>query len=384
MLMNQIYELVNETTKEILGEETIVNEDLGNIVDIGKAIENLNKVDNYVGKILNKVGKMIFKDKTYEGNYRGLMMDAWEYGSIVEKVRMELPEAEENESWQLSDGASYDPFIFRKPIISAKYFNDRCTFEVDISVTDKQAKESFNTPTQQAAFVTMIYNTVRNSIQIKMESLAQRTINNLIASTVQDDYNGGNISQASHVKAINVLYLYNQEFSTNLTFPECMRVEAFVKYAAYIMRLTAKRMSAPSKLFNITGCDNFTRQSDLKVIMLENFSAAADIYLYSNTFHKELVTLPSADTIPYWQGSGTGYGESDCAKILVTTSSGDEVTVTGVLATLFDRAAAGISNLEQRTRTAYSEKGEFLNSFFKNEAGYFNDFDENAVVFFAA
>lgn len=382
MNMTQVYELVNETTREILGEEAIVNEDLSNIVDIGKSIENLNKVDNYVGKILNKVGRMIFKDKTYEGNYRGLMMDAWEYGSITEKIRMELPEAEENESWELSDGASYDPYIFRKPIISAKYFNDRVTFEVDISVTDKQAKESFNTPVQQAAFVTMIYNTVRNSIQIKMESLAQRTINNLIASTVQDDYNGASLSAASHIKAINLLKLYNDQFNEVLTFPECLTDDAFIRFAAYTMKLTAKRMSAPSKLFNITGCDNFTRASDLKVIMLEDFSAAAEIYLYSSTFHENLVKLPAADTVPYWQASGTDY--SDNAEINVKTSAGDTVTVTGLLACMFDRAAAGISNLEQRTRTAYSEKGEFLNSFYKNEAGYFNDFDENAVVFFAA
>ena len=35
MKVEQVYDIVNTMTKEVLGEETVVNEDLSNIVDVG-------------------------------------------------------------------------------------------------------------------------------------------------------------------------------------------------------------------------------------------------------------------------------------------------------------------------------------------------------------
>ena len=210
MTVNQIYELMNAVTGEILGESAIVSEDLGNVVDIGTAIFNASAIDNYVRSLVNHIGKVIFVNRPYAGNVPSVLMDGWEYGSVLEKITAELPDATENESWDLTDGASYDPNVFYKPTVEAKFFNKRVTFEVPMSFTERQVKESFSSAEQLNGFLSMLYNAVDKSMTVKIDSLVMRTINNMIGETIYSDYGSGSLSGSSGVKAVNLLYLYNQ------------------------------------------------------------------------------------------------------------------------------------------------------------------------------
>ena len=155
MDVKQIYNLMNTVTSEILGESAVVNEDLSNITDIGTQILNVSDVDNYCKTLLNHIGKVIFVNRPYSGNIPSVLMDSWEFGSVLEKITADMPDAEENETWELTDGASYDPNIFYKPTVSAKFYNKRVTFEVPVSITDKQVRESFSNETQLNGFVSM-------------------------------------------------------------------------------------------------------------------------------------------------------------------------------------------------------------------------------------
>ena len=92
--------------------------------------------------------------------------------------------------------------------------------------------------------------------------------------------------------------------------------------------------------------------------------------------------MPNAETIPYWQGSGTGYGFSSVSAINVKTASGKDVQASGILAVMFDRDALGVTNLDRRVTTAYNPRAEFYTNFYKFDAGYFNDLNENFVVFY--
>ena len=125
MKVAQIYDIVNTITKEVLGEPAVVNEDLSNIVDVGTQVFDANATDAYVRKLLNQVGKIVFVNRAYSGVVPSVLMDGWEYGSVVEKVRGELPEATENESWELTNGTSYDPNVFYQPTVTVKFYNSR-------------------------------------------------------------------------------------------------------------------------------------------------------------------------------------------------------------------------------------------------------------------
>ena len=387
MTMNQVYEILNTITQEVLGESVIVNEDLSNIVDVGHAYENAGSLDNYVRRLNDHIGKMVFVDRVYSGRAPSVLMDGWEYGSILEKVRGDLPDATENESWELQDGASYDPNIFTRPKVSVKFFNDRTTFEVPVSFTEKQVKSAFSNAVQMNAFMSMIRTNVENSLTVKTDSLIMRTINAGIGETLHKEFPGGTYSGASGVRAVNLLYLYNQRFTQNLTAAAAMTDSAFIRFASYMIKNYVRRMQDMSRLFNIGGTAKFTPADRMHIVMLDEFKNAADVYLYDglNQFNTEEIRLPgSMETVSYWQGSGLAYAFADTSAINVKTPSGDSVSAGGILGVIFDRDTLGVTNVDSRVTTNYNAKAEFFNEWHKRDAGYFLDLDENFVVFYVA
>ena len=384
MTVQQIYELMNSVTSEILGDSVVINEDLSNIVDVGTEIFNASAMDNYVRSLVNHIGRVIFVNRPYSGNVPSVLMDGWEFGSVLEKISAEIPEATENESWDLQDGASYDPNIFYKPSVSAKFFNKKVTFEVPMSFTERQVKESFSDAVQLNGFLSMLYNAVDRSMTIKIDSLVMRTINNMIGETIHDDFGATSLSTTTGVKAVNLLYLYNQRYNASLTAANALTTPEFIRFAAFEMGVMSSRLSKISTLFNVGGKDRFTPNDLLHVVMLSDFRKAANVFLQSDVFHDQFTALPNAEEVPYWQGSGTGYGFTDVSAINIKTASGDTINTSGILCVMFDRDALGVTNLDRRVTTNYNPKAEFFTNWYKFDAGYFNDLNENFVVFFVA
>lgn len=384
MEISQIYQIVNQTTHEVIGDSAVVAEDLGNIVDIGTAVFDANAFDAYVRTLVNHIGRVIFVNRPYRGSAPSVLMDAWEYGSVVEKIHSEMPEAVENESWELKDGTSYDPHIFHRPKAEAKFFNKMTTFEIDASITEMQVKQSFSSATQLNAFISMIFNEIEKALTVRTDALIMRTINNMIAETIYDAFSGGAITGVGNARAVNLLARYNAQFGENLTAQQALLTPAFIRYAAYQIALYTDRLTRMSTLFNVGGKQRFTPKDLQHIVMLSEFASAADIYLQSDTFHDEYTRLVNAERVPFWQGSGTDYGFASTGAINVTTASGNQQEVTGVLATIFDRDALGVMNNNQRVTTQYNAKAEFTNYFYKKDARYFNDLNENMVVFYIA
>lgn len=374
MEVKQIYSLVNEVTGEVLGKTDLVAENLSNVVDLGTEIFNQNAVDNYVKSLVNHIGKVIFVNRPYSGKIPSVLMDGWEFGSVLEKITAELPNAIENESWQLVDGEEYKQDIFYKPTVSAKFYNSKVTFEIPISITERQVKESFSNATQLNAFISMLYDSVDKAMTIKIDGLVMRTINNFIDTAMQ--------SNNENVK-INLLEKYNNQFNKELLAINAIYDKDFIRFASYQIALYADRLQTISTLFNIGGKARFTNKNDLHIVLLSDFAKSAATYLYSDTYNNEFVKLPTAETVPYWQGSGTSYDFSDVSTIK-TTDGETPQTHGGILGVMFDRNALGVANLDRRVTSNYNAKAEFYNNYYKFDCSYFNDTNENFVVFYVA
>lgn len=405
MEVKQIYDIINSVSGDVLGRNDIVTENLTGIVDLGKEVLNQSALDNYVKSLVNHIGKVIFVNRPYAGKVPSVLMDAWEFGSVLEKISADVPEAKENDTWNLKDGKSYDQDVFHKPTVTAKFFNSKVTFEVPVSITERQVKESFSNAAQLNGFISMIYAAVEKSMTIKADALIMRTINNMIAETVladavafggtAGDLTGANLSKASTVRCVNLLKLYNDKYfpatsdTTNptpnpdaLTAAKAITDPDFIRFASYVMGTYADRLQSISTVFNIGGKDRFTPKDMLHVVLLSDFAKAAQTYLYSDTFNRGDVLLPQAETVPFWQGSGKNYDFASTGHIKVKESGGKDVEITGVLGVMFDRDALGVCNLDRRVTTNYNAKAEFFNNYYKFDAGYFNDTNENFVVFF--
>lgn len=386
MKVTQLHELVNTTMQEVLGESAVVNENLTNVVDLGKEIINTDNLDHYVKKLVNHIGKVVFVNRVYNGSAPSVLMDSWEFGSILEKISADMPEAQENDTWNLVDGQSYDDDIFYQPKVSAKFFNSRITFEIPMSFTERQVKESFSNATQLNGFISMLVTSVENAMTVKLDSLVMRTINNMIAETLLADLTneeGTLDTTAGTVKAVNLLADYNTRYGGALTKDEAVTDPDFIKYANYVIGLYTDRISKISTLFNVGGKARFTPANQLHLVLLSEFAKASTVFLESDTVNDSNVKLPNFETVPYWQGSGEGYGFAETSSIDVTTDSGT-VQMDGIVGVMFDRQAIGISNLDRRVTSNYNAKAEFYTNYYKFDAGYYNDLNENFVVFFVA
>lgn len=385
MEVKQIATLLNNVIKEQVGEEaTLLNEDLSNVVDVGTSVFSATSYDKFTKSLVDHIGRVIFVDRKYEGVAPSVIYDGFEFGAVLEKIGSEIPQYTENETWDLTDGESYDPNVFYAPSVYAKFFSRYVTFEVPLSVTDKQAKSAFSSAQELTRFVSMLFGKVDDAMSLAQESLVMRTINGAIAETIYDDYGATALGLKSGVKAINLLYLYNQAHSgATLTQEQAMTSPDFIRFASVEIMKTANRLKKVSTLFNIGGKKRFTPMTKLKIVMHADFSSNAKAYLYSSTFHEEYVKLPKADEVPYWQGSGDDYDIDETTAINVKLPSDNTKTVeaSGILCAMFDEEALGVLNFERYTTSNYNGKAEFTNYWHKQKACQFLDLNENIVVF---
>lgn len=374
MLITQTKEILKTIANEMLGEDnTIVTEDLANLQDIGNELITQANVDTYVKKLVDKIGKVVFKNRLLNSTAPNLLVDSWEYGAILQKVRMKLIPAEENSAVNLVDGQSYDQNVFHQPTVSATFFSKEITFEVPISYTTQQLKNSFNSESELNGFYNLLETTVQNSLTVKTDALIMRTINYRIGKT----FTKGLPSQK-----VNLLANYNAISGKTLTVENCFHDEDFLKYAISEIKNYQDRLKLPSSIFNDKKEESFTPVQNQKLVLLSDFKNTVDTHLIPVVQNSENLTLTS-ETVPYWQGSGSSFNFEDITKIDVTLDNKDEVAqVGGIVGILFDDEALKVGNLSQYVTTNYNAKGDFYTNYYKEQSGFFVDLAENFIIFY--
>ena len=375
MKVTQIKDLVNSSLKELNGSSVLLKEDLSNVVDVGTEIFDTDNVDNFVKKLIDRVGSTVFNTRIYQGSAPSVLMTSWEFGSVLEKVDSELPDVEENESWSLENGKDYSPNIFYQPKVSAKFFNSKVTFDIPISFTRMQVKSAFNSASELNGFLSMLMNGVQNAMTVHLDGLIMKTINNMTA-TVLNGKKG--------LQVVNLLDGYNATATTKLTEQNALQNADFIKYANLVINTYRDRISKLSTLFNQGGKSKFTPLANQHLVILSDLASASKVYLESETLHDDNVKINNYDTVPYWQGSGTTYSFDDVSSIDVAIKDGKstkEIKASGILGVLFDTNAVGVTCQNQRVTTNYNPRAEFYTNFTKFDAGYYNDLNENFIVF---
>ena len=378
MKVTQIKDLVNSSLKEVNGSSQLLKEDLSNVVDIGKELLNNDDVDNFVKKLVDRVGKTVFNDRVYQGSAPSVLMDAWEYGSVVEKIDSDLPKVEENDSWKLEDGKSYDQDIFYQPKVSAKFFNSKTTFDIPMSFTKTQVESAFSSATELNSFISMLMVKTQNAMTVNLDGLIMKTINNFTANV---------INAKKGMQVVNLLDMYNKTAQTKVTVDNALTSPDFIKFANLMINTYRDRLTKMSTLFNEAGLNKFTPVDNQHLVILSDLASASKVYLESDTYNQDNVKINNYDTVPYWQGSGTTYNFKDTSKIDVAIKDGaqtKEVVQSGILGVLFDTSALGVSCQNPRTTTAVNARAEFYTNFNKYDAMYYNDLNENFVVFMIA
>ena len=385
MTVNQIYTILNDIMVEVTGGQIdpddapaspIVQEDLSNIVDIGTQVFSNNWRDKYVAAMINRIGREVFVDRTYEGYAPSVLRDAWEYGSIMSKTRCKIFDAKANPSWSLTAGQTVNQFEFTPPDVIQKFYNTKTAWQIDCSFTEVQLRQSFTSAEAMNRFYSMIENRIAQSMTIYIDSLVMRTINNFIAEKLYAS-NG----------VIDLLAGYNAQLDTPITAAAAMSDKNFLRYAALTIKLYVERFRAPSRNFNIADDDDgnvtFTPREYAHLVLHSDLAAGMEVYLQSDTYHDDLVRIGDYEKVPFWQSQGDGYQLATTSRIDCKLASNNTHTINRnyIIGVLFDRDALGVLNENRRTTSAYNANGEYWTNFYKVDTSYFNDLAENGIVF---
>lgn len=373
MTVAQVYALLNTITQEVTGQTDLVNEDLSNVVDVGTAVFSATSVDNYVKTLMNKVGKVIAVNRPYKPPYPNIKRESWEYGSVLQKLRCALPVAEANPSWNLQSGVAPDQFTFTPPTVTQQFWNSKVTYDIPMSFTEMQVKESFNSRSEMMAFLGMIENAIQMSKTIKEKALAERAINNFMGEKIADD-NG----------IVHLITDYNAAYTptTPLTAAAAVYNPEFLRYASIQIMLYRDRLRDASNIFNTGTIPTFTPEEYQHIVFNAEFIKSVEGYMQADVFHDTLVALPNFERVNFWQGTGDDtYSFADTTKIDVKTASGETVSKGYIVGIIFDRDAIMLCNENDRVTTAYNARGEFINNFYKFDISIFNDTAENGIIF---
>ena len=382
--------IVNALYKEMTGATDIAVVDASNIVDIGKTLQKVTSVDAIYKSIADKVGKVVVKNKLYTGKFPNLLRDGWEFGSIMETLRVKPYTAVNDPSHNPSNG-SYPLTDYQAGGVVAKYFTDYDNFEFVYWKPTDQLWSAFNSMDEMVRFLGAIEVAVANSLTVRLQGLAKTAINNMIAQTIHADFPNTaseNYNANSYARSINVLKLYNDSTGSSLTVENCRQSAEFLKFFVKLVMNTYDRLQDMSKIFNIDGEDTFTKAEDINLVVLSTVANDIKVNMQSDVYHKDLVSLPNDEAVHCGQASGTAYDESTIGEIKVTIKTGDDTTATvelpGILGVMFDKNAIGINCEKRKTTTFYHPDLDQTKFFDKYFAQYYNDFSENFVVFYVA
>ena len=373
----QAYALIAELHLQATGQKASA------VVDLSSFISTAQKTlragyEPVLNGISIMVSRTIMAIRPYYRKFAGMEYTAEKWGGIIRKISFADTDPTETKAFDLTDGQSIDPWKINKPKVLETRYVGSDVWDMDYTITREQLKARFAGPAELVSFFNAVMLHFSNLREQHLEEMARATVCNMIAA--KNVINSG-------VDVIHLLTEYNTIYGTSLTSANCLYHKDFLRYCAFRIKQVATRMSVFSTLFNIGGTEKFTPREDLRIILHETIDAGVSAFLQSDTFHDELVKLPQADVVPFWQGSGTSFALADTTAINVSvlddSGTKQDVSEDYIIACMFDRNALGVTAMKKRVTSKSNAKAEFYNYWYKEDAGYFNDYNENFVVFLA-
>lgn len=397
MNYKQIGLILNDVFAEEIGKNAQVTEDLSNIVEVGDTITSNSdwgdKFENYVKKLIDRVGKVIFRENKMALQHLPIFKDSWEFGSIAEKIRVEAPSTIEDQTFEVWDINSYDPSDIFTPVlpeVSAKFFNNSTTFAIKITIPKRQVKSAFTSASEMSRFISLIENSIKQKLAIDLLALEYRTEANLIA----EKFKSGNPNSLC-----NLLYEWlrdvpqaAQVYSGYSNPKDVITDPYFLRYANMRIGMYRDFIRKPSVLYADGGYINTTADSEQTLLLLTDFDKALDTWLYSMNRHNDFVELSGYTSVPYWMSGGNddSYDVRSSIKAIPASEGKQQLTpdtrlvveMGDVLGVLHDYRASAVTCEHHDVESINVPNNRTINYWYFADANYINDTDENVVVFY--
>lgn len=386
--------IVNSLAAQHLGTGVVVNDDLSNITDFGKAYENLDSSTKQIVKsgMITLVTSQLFLVKTYRGNGVDIVRSrSYEPNDgIIQKNRPALPQAvSDAEVYDPATGSTSDPFKNYPINFETEYFFNPIQYRYQWSKPERWMTGMFLSADGFMNAVQAIDQSIENAIALNIEDTTMSAIRAsmvLNLSTAKENLAGEGTTQA-----VNLLAKFNKAYATDLKAAAALQNPEFMRYAIHEIFVTMDYMKSYSAMYNEKKFPNYTRPEEMHFIQLSQFRRSIDQFVLSDAFHDEYLKLPNGETVAAWKGfllSATGTPDFESTSTINDTVEvdweQDPITVhtSGVLATIFDKERVGIYDLSKKQTNQADAVGLKTNYFTHIFGKSIVDPYENGVTFY--
>lgn len=360
----QMYNIVNNVAGQVMGTNAIAVVDTNSFISLGNQIlSSQTMTENFANELVLRIARTIVSFRMYYSRLKPLIFDDIEWGAIVQKVKVEMPEAVEDKAYDLKDGDSVDMYVVRKPKIHQKFFVNRTPYSFFVTIQRWQLKRAFLNEAAMMAFINAIFGEIRNKLELTFESLGYLAMDNYIAN-------------AKPTQTIDLVTDFNTETGQSLTAITALQSSEFLRYAIGRMNIMSRKMETMATIYNAEGYQRHTPRALQRFVILDEFLERVRTVVQWEAFHEQYVSKVANLEIPFWQSL------QDPFKIMVTNEEGTETTINNVVGFIHDRDALGTYRKESEVLTTpLNARGRYTNTFYHEEQMWFNDLSENGIVF---
>lgn len=369
MTVEQIYALVNEVNNEAFGSNALAIVDTAGLISLGNTVLSSSvNTEVFLNTLAMRIGRTILRFRDYRNKLGDMVLNDFEYGAILQKIKVRMPEAEEDEAYGLVNGQSVDHYKIAKPDVDQKLFVTETPYQFHITIQRKTLKEAFLTEDAMGAFIGVVFGEVRNAIEVSLENLGRITLATAIAET------------AGTTRFIELVTEYNTLFTPSplLTADTCTNDPDFMRYAMYRINSVMDGMQDMSILYNDGSFETFTPKEDMRLKVISSFMRKLETVVEYAAFHDQFVR-PDIDvtTLNYWQSP-----LDPMDVIIKRPSDSAEVSRNNIVALLHDRDAMGVYKIDEEVSTTpVNSAGLYYNSYYHERQLRFIDKSENFVCF---
>lgn len=385
---NQIFSIVNEVAKQAMGSSAIAVVDNAGLIALGNTVLGSDSTkNNFINALTDRIGRTIVSFREYHSHFPDFERDSIEWGNILQKLKIAMPEAEEDQSYNLVDGTSVDQYKINKAKVNQLLFTSETPWQTHITVHLEQLEKAFIDSSAMGAFISGMFGEVQNRIELAMENLSMDCVNNYIAEIIKE-------KKQRPLRVINLVTEYKEKTGVDHTTEtlNALNDEEFLKYFV-------RRVNSISSVFEYMTTNIYndisiykdsgdslaysrhTPKSQQRMMLFIDMVNALKTNINSKAFNMEQVAIDIPfKTVPFWQSLQTPSGIN-----IKPASGGDAINQSAVMGILYDREAMGTFKKKYNSITSpINAAGQYYNVFYHMLTMYYNDLTENAVIFLLA
>lgn len=381
MDVNQIYTIVNSITDQAIGKEGLTTVSEQGLISLGNIVlDSSTYTEAFLNTLVRRIGKTIISSRAYKSKFDYLMKDSFEWGSILQKIKVRMPKAEADESYGLVDGSTVDHYKINKPKASQKLFVTETPYQFHITIQREHLKTAFTGAAAMASFIGAVYTEVQNALELALEELGRTCLCNYMAELwTLPSPEEENQDPIPGSRVINLVTEYNTLRPTaTVTSANCLFDSDFLRYAVRRMKEISNKMTyMTTGLFNDGTETRHTPKNLQRILVLDELQDALETNVLYSAFNYDFVQLPGFERVAFWQAI-----EEPASFDVARSSDNTNIVCENVVATIFDTDAMGMYKKDEWVSTTpFNSAGGYANSYWHERQLWVNDLSENMVIF---